>query len=86
MSFEKIMPLILLWLIWFVSVFNLRGHFRNRTMTAYLPRNSDSDLGPRSYQTTSSDHPVSYWLLFAFYSLVTLFVPAVTVYLIAFAS
>lgn len=83
MDSELIMPLVVLWIVWVVAASNIRSHFRNRAMTANPPSGGsfDSD-GPRSYSTTPSDHPISYWALLAFYWLTAVFVPAATAYVL----
>ena len=78
---EKIIPLIVLWIVWFVAASNIRSHCRTKTMNAY-PRSSgsfDTDEA-RTYSTSPTDHPIGYWALLWFYWLVALFVPAATLY------
>lgn len=82
---EKIMPLILLWILWLIAVANVRGHFKNRKMRAYLRKGVDDDNlpdAPAHHSTTPSEHPASYWALLLLYSLSAIFVPVVTLYIL----
>lgn len=81
MDSEKIMPLILLWIVWVIAAANIRGHFRNRRMTAYRRVSSENTTKAGSYPTTPAEHPISYWALLVFYWLAAVFVPAATLYL-----
>lgn len=83
----KIMGLVLLSIPWAKSVLNILRHIKKGRMVAYKKRVGDGfdsvdedDLS--YYMTNPKKHPISYWLLLAFYWFIAIAVPAVALYVV----
>ena len=75
-NLNEVMPFILLLIPWVLAVRELIRHFRKGRMVAYLRRGSEPvDDQPASSFTTLKQHPISYRLLFGFYSCIGIIVP-----------
>ena len=81
-NLNEVMPFILFWIPWILAVRELRNHFRHGYMTEYLRRSSEDFRDNATRTTTAAQHPISYRLLFVFYSAIVIAVPILTVYVL----
>ena len=81
MDLNEVAPFVLFWIPWIMAVCEIHRHFRHGHMREYLRRSSEDDRSGTRI-TTPAQHPVSYRLLLAFYGVIALGVPVLTVYVL----